>query len=73
MNSRLLYVLSFAHVCVVSETLLTDCISVYADFMHSPSLSVSDCGDDSDVTDLLQGNSSHSFAEDQVRPHAHTG
>ena len=65
MNSLLLCN-SFARLCVVLESLLTDCISVYVDFLHSPSLSVSDCGDDSDVTDLLQGNSSHSFAEDQV-------
>ena len=44
-------------------------IHAYADYMHSPALSDSDDGDNStDVSDLLQGNSSHSFAEDQVQP-----
>ena len=42
-------------------------ICTYADYVPSPVLSISDDGDDStDVSDLLQGNSSHSFAEDQV-------
>lgn len=62
------------HLCVCYVCHIRDLddfltIHAYADYMQSPTLSVSDDGDDStDVSDLLQGNSSHSVAEDQVQP-----